>query len=372
MSFGLNLPVCIILSGSTGINNSMDKKRILIFNVNWLGDVLFSTAAIRNIRRNYPESFIACIVPGRCYPILKDNPCLDEIIIFDEKERHKNIWEKLNFARFLKAKKFDTVFLLHRSFTRALIVWIAGIPERIGYYTPKRGFLLTKRITPPKIDSMHRIDYYLGVIEKAGLKVEDRYTEFFIREEDRRFINSFLDKISAGKDVFWVGINPGGNWDLKRWPKEYWAELADSLIGELGARVIITGALTDLKLAGQIQGLMKEKPIIACGTFNLKQLGALFKRLDLFITADTGPLHIANAIGAKNIIALFGPTSCEITGPFPQKNVTILSKDVGCKIPCYVTGCKDNRCMKAIIPEEVISKVKTVIPACRQSGITKK
>ncbi|MDD5097985.1 MAG: glycosyltransferase family 9 protein, partial [Candidatus Omnitrophica bacterium] len=144
-----------------------ERKRILIFNVNWLGDVLFSTAVIRNVRRNFPESYLACIVPSRCYPVLKGNPHLDEIIIFDEKDRHKGIFKLLGFVRVLQDKKFDTVFLLHKSFSRALICRLSGIPERIGHYTKKRGFLLTQKIIPPKKDSIHRIDYYLDVIEKA-------------------------------------------------------------------------------------------------------------------------------------------------------------------------------------------------------------
>lgn len=333
-------------------------KKILIFNVNWLGDVLFSTATLRNIRRNYPDSFIACIIPGRCYPLLKGNPHLDEIIIFDEKERHKSTLAKLKFVQLLKAKKFDIVFLLHRSFTRALICRLAGIPERIGYYTKRRGFLLTKRIAPLSKDALHRIDYYLNIIEKAGLVVEDRYPEFFISDEDINFVDGFLNKNLIHKDDLLMAINPGSNWHLKRWPKEYWAMLADKLISEFGAKVIITGAHQDLSLALTIKALMKEKPIIASGVFNLKQLGALCKRLDLFITADTGPLHIANAVGTERIIALFGPTSPEITGPYPLKNIVILSQDVGCKIPCYVVRCKDNRCMKAITPDEVIEKIK--------------
>ena len=115
-------------------------------------------------------------------------------------------------------------------------------------------------------------------------------------------------------------------------------------------------------MAKQIQDLMKEKPIVACGALNIKQLGALCKRLDLFISADTGPLHIANAVGAKKIIALFGPTSPLITGPFPLKNTVILNKDVGCKIPCYVVNCKDNRCMKAISVDDVVGEVKRLFP----------
>ncbi len=338
----------------SGLNN----PRILIFNVNWLGDVLFSTATIRNIRRNYPDSYIACIIPSRCYPVLKGNLHLDEIIIFDESDRHKGIFERLNFVRLLKEKNFDLAFLLHRSFSRALICRLAGIPQRIGHYTRKRGFLLTKKIIPPVRDSVHRIDYYLDIIEQAGLKVEDRYTEFYISEEDTGFVQKFLkDNSVSGKDLL-IAINPGGNWLSKRWPKEYWAELADRLIGDFGAKVIITGGNADHHLAEQIKERMKFKPIIACGVFNIKQLGALAKESDFFITADTGPMHIANSVGTKNIIAIFGPTSPNITGPYPAKNAVILQKDVGCIIPCYNLKCKDNRCMKAVTPDDVINALK--------------
>jgi ADP-heptose:LPS heptosyltransferase len=103
---------------------------------------------------------------------------------------------------------------------------------------------------------------------------------------------------------------------------------------------------------------MKARPIISCGVFTLKHLGALAKRADLFITADSGPLHIANAVGAKKIIALFGPTASLVTAPYPLKNVIILQKDVGCTIPCYVVDCRDNRCMKAITPEDVLGEVR--------------
>lgn len=335
----------------------MKPKRILIFNVNWLGDVLFSTAVIRNVRRNYPDSFIACIVPSRCYPVLKGNIYLDDIIVFDERDRHKNIFEKIKFIRKLKSKKFDTVFLLHRSFTRALICFLAGIPQRIGHRAKGRAFLLTKKITPPEENSVHRLDYYLDVIEKAGLRVEDRYTDFFISEEEQKFVDDFLLKNSVKSNDFVVVLNPGGNWLPKRWPKKHWSALADGLMDRFGAKVIFTGAATDLPLISSIKSSMIQKPIVSAGIFNLKQLGALTKRACLFITADSGPLHIANASGAKKIIALFGPTDPAVTAPYPVKNVIILKKDVGCKIPCYVVDCKDNRCMKAITPEDCLAQV---------------
>jgi len=332
-------------------------QRILIFNVNWLGDVLFSSATIRNIRRNYPQSYIACVIPSRCYPVLKGNPYLDEVFIFDEKDRHRGMLEKLNFVSLLKKKKFDTVFLLHRSFSRALICRLAGIKERIGHYTKKRSFLLTQKIMPPTRDSLHRIDYYLDVIEKAGLRVEDRYLDFTFTSEDEEQVDNFFKKNSIKPGDFVVAVNPGGNWLPKRWPPDYWALLADKLISQKKAKLIITGSISDLLLASQIKDAMKQAPLVACGVFNIKQLGALAKRVDLFITADTGPLHIANAVGAKKIIALFGPTSQSVTGPYPATNVILLQKDTGCRIPCYKAHCVDNRCMRAITPEDVLAQV---------------
>ena len=335
-------------------------KRILIFNVNWLGDVLFSTATIRNIRFNYPESYIACIIPGRCYSVLKGNPYIDEVIIFDEKDRHRSIFSKINFIRQLRYKKFDMAVLLHGSLTRALICKLSNIPEIIGYDTKNRGIFLTKRIPPPLRDSMHRIDYYLNIAEKGGFRLEDRFLDFFTKEEDDDFARDFLKKNNCSESDFVVGINPGGNWLPKRWPKQYWALLADKMIRNLDAKVIITGSQSDLPLIKEITGWMKEKPIIAAGAMNIKQFAALCKCLGLFISADTGPLHIANSVGTKKIIALFGPTHVAITGPYPLKHAVILQKKVGCRLPCYIVDCKDNRCMKGITPEEVFDQVKTI------------
>ncbi|MBM3243828.1 MAG: glycosyltransferase family 9 protein, partial [Candidatus Omnitrophica bacterium] len=239
----------------------------------------------------------------------------------------------------------------------ALICRLAGIPERIGHYTRKRAFLLTKKIIPPARDSLHRIDYYLNVVEAAGFKVEDRYTEFYFNEKDSQFVKEFLKKNSIEENDFLVAINPGGNWLPKRWPRQYWAELCDSLVEKLKAKIVITGGHNDLSLALQIKEKMKAIPLIACGALTIKQLGALVKESSLFITADTGPLHVANSVGARRIVAIFGPTSTEITGPYPSKNVLILQKDVGCKIPCYQVQCKDNRCMKAITPDDIIRAI---------------
>lgn len=338
-----------------------DAERILVFNVNWLGDVLFSTAVIRNIRYNFPDAYLACVVPSRCYAVLKDNPYLDEVIFYDDKSEQRSISAKFKFIKLLKRKRFDSVFLLHRSFTRALLCVFAGIKKRIGISNRKRAFLLTRNIPEPAKDSLHRIDYYLNIIEQVGLKIKDRFCDFSFKEEDAAFVRKVLEKNKIKSNDILVVLNPGGNWLLKRWPFDYWSKLADRLIEECRAKVVISGAHSDLKLAMQIKASMKKKAFIACGIFSLKQFAALCKQAALVVSADSGPLHIASAVGAKNIIAIFGPTHKAITGPRPDNNVFIIQKDSGCRIPCYVLNCKDNRCMKAVTPDDVMEVARRII-----------
>ncbi|MBL7131106.1 MAG: lipopolysaccharide heptosyltransferase II [Candidatus Omnitrophica bacterium] len=332
-------------------------KRILIVNVNWLGDVLFSTPIFKALKKKYPNSYIACMIPARCKEILEGNPNLDEIILFNERAEQKGMFAKLRFISQLKKKDFDTAFLLHRSFTKALIVYLSGIPERIGYFRKKRNLLLTKSIIPPDKDRVHRLEYYLNLIESQGIKVEDKSCEVFVSEADKEHIKNLLIENGISDNDFVVAINPGGNWNLKRWPKGHFAELADKLVSDLDVKIIITGAKKDIRLAEEISNLMKAKPIIFCGKTTLKQLAALFKKVNLVISADSGPMHIANALGAK-LIALFGPTSPGITGPYNKENCIILKSEVNCKIPCYILDCKNNICMKNIKPDEVLGEIK--------------
>lgn len=335
-------------------------EKILIVNVNWLGDVLLSTTVIRAIRNNYPDSYIGCMIVSRVKEVLRDNPHLDEVIIYDEEAEHKGFLGRWRFVQQLRRKRFDKVYLLHRSFTRTLLCYLAGIPERIGYYTKKRGFLLTKKIRLPEKDSLHRLDFYLNILKAEGIKIEDRDYTFIIKDEDREYINNLLKSAGVKKEDLLIAINPGGNWRPKRWPEEYFTELADRLIEDFKAKIIITGSQDDGKLESNIKGLMKRAPLCLCGKTSLKQLGALFERANLVITGDTSPMHIASSVGVR-LICLFGPTSPLITGPIGRGIKRIIQKNVGCKIPCYNLNCKDNICMRSIPPEEVLREVKNLI-----------
>ena len=343
-------------SQETPISHFSAQERILVVEVNWLGDVLFSTPAIRAIRKKYPGAYIAALVVPRCKSVLSGNNYLDEIIVLDEKGQHKGFQGILRLIRELKARRFTVAYLFHRSLTRTWVVFCAGIKKRIGYYTKKRGFLLTEKVKPLK-EICHRADTYYYLVAKTLIPDGERYCDFFVSLEDKNFIVDFLNKHRLGLDKKLVVLHVGGNWDLKRWPKENFAKLIDALAEHFEVDSIISGSFLEYPLAREIASQTRHKPFIACGLTTLSQLGALFQKSDVVISADSGPLHIAMALEAHTV-ALFGPTSPEVTGPIGRGDFSVLkNQENSCVIPCYNLECKDNVCMRSISPETVLKEV---------------
>lgn len=331
-------------------------NRILIVEVNWIGDVLFSTPFIRAIRNLYPDSFIACMFAPRTREILELNPAIDKLIVFDEEGAHRSIFGKLKFISELKKLKFDTVFFLHRSLTRRFIAYLAGIKNRVGYPSPKGNQFLTHSVDLPS-DSIHKVEYFLNIAKDIGADTEGLGYEFYISGKDRLSVEKLLKEKGIKEDEKFVVLNPGGNWDPKRWPKENFGKLADMLIDKFGVKIVITGANKDKELAYDIKNLMKNKPAILTGSTNLKELGALMAKSSLVVANDSGPMHIA--VSQKvNTIALFGPTKPELTGPYGKGNFAVIFNDIGCEVPCYDFNCNEPyRCMGSIKPEDVIKKI---------------
>ena len=333
-------------------------KRILIVNVNWLGDTLFATPLIRAVREQYPESYIAILTHPRCYGILEGNPHINEIIIYDEKKEHKNLLRRFSIISYLRAKNFDAAFILKKSFSRTLLLLVSKIPQRIGYGSKRAGFMLTKRVSSSR-KPMHKVDYFLRLADAAGISSKNSNYEIAISREDMDEAENILKDAGLEGRKF-IALNAGGNWNPKRWPVSNFAELGEEIIDKLKISIVLTGADKDIALAEDIAGLMKHKPYILCGKTDLKTLGAIFKKAACVVSNDSGPMHLAAAVKAP-LVAIFGPTSPELTGPYGDGMRKVLHKDIGCKIPCYDLKCKDNRCIKAVTVEDVIGAIDEVI-----------
>ena len=334
-------------------------KRILIVEVNWIGDVLFSTPFIRSVREAYPQSHIACLVHPRCREMLASNPRINELIIYDEEGVHRSLAGKARLVGELRTRQFDAAFILHRSFTKALLTLLAGIPTRIGYATKRRRGVLTQAVAEP-VAAMHKVEYFLGIARAAGIEPRSTAYEFFVTDKENVYISGLLERNGIGPEERFVVINPGGNWDPKRWPKERFARLADALIERFGVRVVVTGAEKDVVLANEIRRLMKHAAVVLAGQTTLKQLGALLGRAALVVANDSGPMHMAVAMKTR-VIALFGPTSPALTGPYGGDTYTVLFKNTQCAVPCYDTACTVHTCMSAVTVEDALRAAEGMI-----------
>lgn len=335
-------------------------KKVLVVNVNWMGDVIFSSPVFRALKAAYPQAKISCLAVPRVREILESIPGIDEIIVYDEHGVHRNPFAKLRLVYELSQKHFDVAFLLHRSLTRALFVFLAGIPQRVGYDAKGRGPLLTRKAKPMDERTVHRADYYLNVLESFGVAVADRTSFLTVNSESEKEIHDMLESYEVGEKDFLVVVHPGGNWDLKRWPARYFTLLTGQLLQDGGVKVVISGSDQDVVLTEAIISGLRRKPIVLAGKIDLKQLLALMKRADCVVSADSGPIHIASSVGT-DVIGIFGPTRPEITGPRGSGRSIILQYDVGCnRKACYYLECPDNTCMQAVSVNKVIDAIRQI------------
>ena len=333
---------------------SKSRKRILLVSVNWLGDLLFLTPAIRAIRRAYPESYIACLSPRRGMELLQGNPHLNAVVPMPEGRGLPHLAGWIPLIGRLRAGKFDTAFLFHRSFTRAAVVWAAGIPERIGYRTAKRGWLLTTAVEMPPPDTLHKVDLMLRVVEGAGIRPDGRHYDAGIKPEDIQAAEKLAKELGLQSSDRVVALHAGANWKLKRWPARLFAELGDRLSEKYGAKILFIGGEGDRSLIGQITKQMKSRPLVSAGKTTFRQMGALLKQTKLLISNDSGPLHMGMAAGVP-VVALFGPTDPKLTGPVNGAKAKVLFGSIGCPIPCYQLRCPANLCMEQITVEQVVA-----------------
>ncbi len=333
-------------------------RNILVVNMNWLGDVIFSAPIFKALKEQYPQSQVSCLAVPRVKEILECIEGVDKILVYEEEGRHKSFTGKLALIGQLRKLKFDAAFVLHRSLTRALLVYFAGIQQRIGYDTKGRKYFLTLPV-PEQKEKNHRSDYYLKLIEDFGVPIKDR--QCVLKVDSKATLRTDLVMKKEGLlDQNFVVIHPGGNWDLKRWPVEYFSLLIQRIMEEGRWKVVLTGAPDDLRLAQQIVKDLPVKPIIFTGSLSLKELMALMQKAAYVISGDSGPIHLASGVGAR-VIGLFGPTRPELTGPRGRGEIQILQQDVGCnREACYHLKCASNLCMQAIVIEDVLDAVRKI------------
>jgi len=328
------------------------RKSILVMNTGgWIGDMILLTPALRALRAEFPEAHIDMLVNPLVRELMERNPYLDEVIVYDKRGAQKGVRQMRSMADELRAKQFDTAVILHPNSVRsAVLAFMAGIPERVGANQRGRGFFLTTKVK--RRGNIHEIQRYLDTVNSIADTNHDAKLEFWgINKDDE----SFAEHTLADYTCPIIGINPCTTWPSKQWPTERFARLIDLLSEQFSARVVLTGIAGDVHVGNEIMGQVSSKPLNLIGHTTLWQLGALISRCTLYITCDSGPMHVSAALGTPTI-ALFGPTDPIRHGPFGAGH-TVVKKDMRCS-PCYERKCESCDCMLAIQVEDVMEVIK--------------
>lgn len=337
-----------------------DPQRILVVQPTWVGDAVMATPTLRALRQLYPNAHITYLLKRYVKPIYNGMPWADRLMTYRTGKTDKKAGRQqfLGLIARLRKGRFDTAVLLPGSFKSALIVKMAGIPRRVGYDRDGRGFLLTDKLLPPRAAGQYIptpiIKYYLGIAQYLGSTERDLTMQLFVTPSEERQAKKVLDTCGFRPDQRPVILlNPGAQYgSSKCWPPEYFAELADMLVQNHNAQILISSAPRERDIVDEILRRMNHPALdLARAGLTLGALKSITRRCDLLITNDTGPRHIAAAMGIP-LIALFGPTHPEWTDiDYPKER--ILSVPVHCG-PCQLKICPlDHRCMTRLIPQMV-------------------
>lgn len=336
----------------------MSEEKILIIRTDRLGDVILTTPAARHLRKLFPKAYIAFMVRPEMSDVLRHNPDIDEVIIYDKYGSHKSAIETLRFALSLRRKRFTTAIAFHPTVRVHWLMFLAGIRKRIGY-DRKMGCLLNSKIKHTKQEGeMHEVDYVGDMLSKAGYDISgyDRNPCLKTGEDEKRIIDVLIKTHNIDTGIKIIAIHAGASCHSKRWEPSGFAKVADALIEEKNIQIVFVGGEETEPYTDAVISAMRKGAADLTGLMHIGELAEFLSRCSLFISNDSGPVHVAVAVGTP-VISIFGRNdpglSSKRWGPIGETNIS-LHKDVGCD-RCLAHDCEsDFKCLKAITPYDVI------------------
>ena len=333
----------------------MEYNNILVIKMSSLGDVLHTLPFVAELRERFPLARLTWLVHPQFSGFVPDPPMVDEVIYFDKvKFNNMSLGEKWlcfkEMRSLLHSRNFDLVIDMQGLFKSAVLAAISGCNNRIGYCEMREGSGLVSKAVTGAHAKDHVIERYLDVARYLGCAVKDiRFPMPDLQKEWQ----AVQEKTEAVKEPY-VVLVPGARWETKKWPIEYFSELAEMILRD-GKQVVLAGGPEDTSLGSQITRLSPGVTDLT-GKTGLRELGALIQHSTAYISGDTGPLFIAAAM-KRPLIALYGPTRPDRTGPYGSSEAVIIRAPVSCA-GCLKKRCSKWICMKAITPEMVFDEYK--------------
>jgi len=354
-----------------------DPQRILVVQPSWVGDAVMATPALRAIRQRFPRAHVAYLMKRYVKPLYGGMPWADQLITYrtGKTKAKAGKGEFFDLAARLRAGNFDVAVLLPNSFKSALVCKMANIKRIVGYERDGRGFLLSDKLLPQKDKGKFVptpiVKYYMGLARYLGATDTDLRMQLFVTEPERREAIDVLTRCGLEPDIDRPGaagkpplvlLNPGAQYGAaKLWRADYFAALADRLIEEQGATVLVSGAPRERAIIEQVKRHMKRAALdLSNKGVSLGSLKEIVRRCDLMVTNDTGPRHLAAAFDVP-VVTVFGPTHPQWTEIYFPKERQVAVK-VFCG-PCQKKVCPlDHRCMTRVTPPMVYDAAVGLLP----------
>ncbi len=335
--------------------------KILILKPSSLGDVIHALPVLRLLKRHHPQAEIFWWIDAGLAPLIAGDPDLAGIVRFERKRWGKpRHWpEMVRSIRWLRAQHFDLVIDLQCLLRSAVFAWLARGKFLAGLDEVREGARGFYDLAVPRNNfHTHAVDWYLAILPPLGVPVHKN----FVWLPERKEISAEVMRKWPADGAPWIALQPGARWKNKRWPATSFAELVRALAGKYpAARFAVLGDKGDQPLGELIAAAAPDRCVNLCGATSLPEMIEWVRRCDLLVTNDTGPMHVAAALG-KPLVALFGPTAPERTGPYGQLG-NVLRLDLPCS-PCLSARCASeptDECLRALPPALVLARVEKLL-----------
>ena len=351
-------------------------RRIVVRGPNWLGDAVMCEPALSQVRTLFPQAEITLLVKPAIADLLAQHPAVNRTLVYDDRGRHAGLTGKWILAGVLRRHRFNLAILFQNAFAAALISFLAGIPRRLGYATDGRSILLTDPVgVPPRRAQRHQVEYYWDLLKPWGGAGPAPAPRLFVTPEESTLIARRLADAGIDQSDLLIGVNPGSTYGhAKRWLPDRYAEVVNRVVRDVqtrsGARVgvAIVGAKGEEQLGKAIADQITTRTVVCSGQTTVRELMALVKRCQLFLTNDTGPMHVAAAFKVP-LVAVFGPTDWQTTSPFGIE-AQLVRQPVSCA-PCLLRECPiDHRCMTGVTVEQVYGAAVRHLPLAAPSLVS--
>lgn len=332
-------------------------KKILIIKLRAIGDVVMSTVVLDNLRAAYPKARIDFLTETESKDIVFGNPILNQVLVFDRKRVArlpfwKKMKENLHLIARIRNQKYDIVFDFFGNPRSAWLTFLSGAETRIGYNYRFRKFAYNV-VAHSRADQVHEVDWHLDALKEMELPIKEKRISVAIGEGSKNLAETFWHEAGlAGYPV--IAIHFSGGWPTKKWPLDRFAHLIDLLSQKYDAKIILVWGPGEKDEAEKLQGLATAPTTLIPKT-TLKQLAAILAKADLMVTTDSGPMHIAAAMGTP-CVALFGPTNPQLQGPYGDFHEIVRQEELEC-LGCNLLSCSHHSCMTMLSVSDVLNGI---------------